>query len=145
MVPGDRIHSDICGWIGPIALGESKYFLTFIDEATQMMYIFLLKSKTAKEVHECFLKFRNIFEQDGRRVKSIRTDGGGEHRKQMAELCRETGIHHEETATYTPEQNGVAERVNRTICERICAILTETKLPKELWAEIACAVAHFKN
>jgi hypothetical protein len=69
----------------------------------------------------------------------------GEYRKQMAELCSETGIHHEETAPYTPEQNGVAERANRTICDRIRAILAETKLPKELWAEIACAVAHIKN
>jgi transposase InsO family protein len=144
-VPGDRIHSDICGWITPIALGESRYILIFIDDATRMTYLFVIKTKTAKEVRECFLKFRNIFEQDGRRIKSIRTDGGGEYRKQMAELCTETGIHHEETAPYTPEQNGVAERANRTICERIRAILAETKLPKELWAEIACAVAHLKN
>jgi len=63
-VPGDRIHSDICGWITPIALGESRYFLAFIDDATRMTYLFVIKSKTAKEVRECFLKFRNIFEQD---------------------------------------------------------------------------------
>jgi transposase InsO family protein len=144
-VPGDRIHSDICGWIVPIALGDSRYILTFTDDATRVTYLFVLKTKMAKEVRECFLEFRNVFEQDGRRVKSIRTDGGGEYPKQMAELCKETGIHHEETAPYTPEQNGVAERVNRTICERIRAILAETKLPKELWAELACAVAHLKN
>ena len=106
---GDLIHSDICGWINPIALGGSRYFLTFIDDATRMTYLFALKSKTAKEVRECFLEFRNIFEQDGRRIKSIRTDSGGEYQKQMAEFCREFGIHHEETAPYTPEQNGVAE------------------------------------
>ena len=91
------------------------------------------------------IRCRNIFEQDGRRIKSIRTDGGGEYRKQMAELCRETGIHHEETAPYTPEQNGVAERANRTVCERIRAILADTGLPKELWAELARTVAHVKN
>src|SRR5271154_1053750 len=142
---GDLIHSDICGWINPIALGASRYFLTFIDDATRMTYLFALKTKTAKEVRECFLEFRNTFEQDGRRVKSIRTDGGGEYQKQMAEFCREFGIHHEETAPYTPEQNGVAERANRTICERIRAILAETGLPRELWAELACAVAHIKN
>src|SRR5271155_4578580 len=110
-----------------------------------MTYLFALKSKTAKEVRECFLEFRNIFEQDGRRIKSIRTDCGREYQKQMAEFCREFGIHHEETAPYTPKQNGVAERANRTICERIRAILVETSLPKELWAELACAVAHLKN
>src|SRR5205814_6836035 len=76
---------------------------------------------------------------------SIRTDEGGEYRKQIEELCKEHGIHHEETAPYTPEQNGVAERANRTICERIRAILADTKLPKELWAELACVIAHLKN
>jgi hypothetical protein len=97
-VPGDLVHSDICGWITPNSVGDAKYFLTFMDDAVRMTYLYPLKSKTAKEVHECFLNFRNVFEQDGRRIKSIRTDGGGEYRKQMAELCTELGIKHEETA-----------------------------------------------
>jgi len=86
--------------------------------------------------------FVNVFEQDGRHVKSIPTDGGGEYQKQMAKFCREAGIHHEVTAPYTPEQNGIAERANRTICERIRAILADTGLPKELWAELPRTVAH---
>ena len=86
--------------------------------------------------------FVNVFEQDGRHVKSIPTDGGGEYQKQMAKFCREAGIHHEVTAPYTPEQNGIAERANRTICERIRAILADTGLLKELWAELARTVAH---
>jgi len=96
----------------------------------------------AKEVRECFLRIRNIFEQDGHRIRSIRTDGGGEYRTKIAELCWETGIHHEETAPYTPEQNGITEWANRMIYERIRAILADTGLPKELSAEIACAVPH---
>ena len=105
---GDLIHSDICGWIDPI---------TFIDDATRLTYLSVLKTKMAKEVKKCFLRFRNIFEQDRRRIKSIRTDGGGEYQKQMVELWCETGIQHEEMAPYTPEQNGVAEWANRTICK----------------------------
>ena len=60
-----------------------------------------------------------------------------EYRKQIAELWRETEIYHEETAPNTPEQKGVAERANRTICERIRAILAETGVPKEFWTETA--------
>ena len=144
-VPGDLIHSDICGWITPNSIGDARYLLTFIDDATRMMYLYPLKSKTAKEVRDSFLHFRNVFEQDGRRVKSIQTDGGGEYRKEMAELCTELGIKHEETAPYTPEQNGVAERANGIICGRIRSILAETGLPKELWAELACTVVYLKN
>ena len=144
-VPGDLIHSDICGWITPNSLGNARYFLIFIDDATRMVYLYVLPFKTALEVRNAFMEFRNVFEQDGRRVKSMRTDGGGEYRKQMGELCTELGIHHEETAPYTPHQNGVAERANRTICERIRSILAETNLPKTLWAELARTVVYLKN
>src|SRR5271154_3318665 len=97
-----------------------------------MIYLFALKSKTTKKIRECFLKFRNTFEQDERRVKSIRTDDEGEYQKQMAKFCRKFEIHHEETASYTSKQNGVAKRANKTICERIRAILVETGLPREI-------------
>jgi hypothetical protein len=140
-VPGDLIHSDICGWITPNSLGNARYFITFIDDATRMTYLYILPLKAALEVKHAFMEFRNVFEQDGRRVKSIRTDGGGEYRKQMAELCKELGIHHEETASY---QNGVAERAIRTICERIRSIIAETKLLKGLWAELAHTVVYLK-
>jgi len=82
-----------------------------------MMYLFVLKTKMVKEVKECFLRFRNIFEQEGRCMKPIRTDGSRQYQKQMAELRCETGIHDEEMAPYTPEQNGVAEWANRMICK----------------------------
>ena len=91
------VHSNISSRIDLIPLGESRYVLIFIDDATRMMYLFMLKTKIANEVRECFLKFRNIFEQDRCRIKSIRTDRSGQYRKQMEEFCNETGIHHEET------------------------------------------------
>jgi len=143
--PGDLVHSDVCGWITPTSLGGNRYFVTFIDDATGMTYLYAMKTKTSEEVRQCFLNFRNVFEQDGRRIRSIRTDGGGEYQGQMAELCKEVGIQHEVTAPYTPEQNGIAERANRTICERIRSILADTGLPKALWAELARTVTYLKN
>lgn len=144
-VPGDLIHSDICRWITLNSLSNARYFITFIDDATRMIYLHVLPLKTALEVRNAFMEFRNVFEQDGRRVKSIRTDSGVEYRKQMADLCKELGVHHEETAPYTPHQNGVAERTNWTICKRIRSIIADTNLPKELWAELARTVVYLKN
>jgi len=63
----------------------------------------------------------------------------------MGELCKEVGIRHEVTAPYRLEQNRVAERANRTICERIHSILADTGLPKALWGELACTVVYLKN
>jgi len=82
-----------------------------------MTHLFVLKIKMSKEVRECFLRFRNNFEQDQCCIKSIRMDGGGEYQNQMVELCCKMGIHHEEMVPYTPEQNGVAEWANRMICK----------------------------
>ena len=111
-IPGDLIHSDICGWITPISFGNARYFILFIDDATRMTFLKVLPQKTALEVRNAFMEFRNIFEQDGRRIKSIRTDGGGEYRKQMGELCTELGVHHEETAPYTQ----ACKRAERARC-----------------------------
>ena len=124
----------------PSRVCESRYFLTFIDNSTRMTYLFVLKTKMAKEVRECFLRFWNNFEQDVRCIKSIRTDGAANTRRSCGAKRESTTM-----TPYTPKQNGVAERANRTICERIHAILADKGLPKELWAELARAFVHLKN
>lgn len=63
----------------------------------------------------------------------------------MKEYLRNSGIIHETTAPYSPDQNGVAERANRTIMERVKAILAEAKLDKRLWMEIADTIVYLKN
>jgi transposase InsO family protein len=57
--------------------------------------------------------------------------------KDMTSFLRSKGVAHQTTMPYTPEQNGKAERLNRTILERIRAMLTDAQLPDELWAEAA--------
>ena len=63
----------------------------------------------------------------------------------MKDHLKGSGIIHETTAPYSPDQNGVAERANRTIIERVKAIITEFKLDKRLWMEIADTVVYLKN
>lgn len=143
--PGDLIHSGLCGPITPASIGKALYFVTFTDDVARMIFWYPLKTKIAAELCKRFLEFKTEFEQDGRKIRALRADGGGEYEKELDEFIKKKGMKHEITAPYTPEQNGVAERVNRTIVERVRAILAETSLPKELWVELAATVVYLKN
>ena len=68
-------------------------------------------------------------------MKCIRTDNGGEYIGPFDEYCRSQGIRHQKTVKKTPQQNGVAERMNRTIVERIRCLLSQAKLPRSFWGE----------
>jgi transposase InsO family protein len=143
--PGDLLHSDLCGPIQPQSIGKANYFGTFTDDATRMVFMYPLTTKKSSEVLARFKELRNEFERDGRKIKALRTDGGGEFEKEFEAYLKKDGIKHEITPPYTPEQNGVAERLNRTIVERVRTILAETNLPKSLWAELAATVVYLKN
>ena len=61
--------------------------------------------------------------QFGQKMKCLRTNNGGEFKsKEFVKFCRERGIQREYTAPYSPEQNGIAERMNRTIQERVVSM-----------------------
>lgn len=68
--------------------------------------------------------------QTGRKVKCIRTDNGGEYKGPFERYCKESGIRHERTIPKAPQQNGEAEKMNRTIVERVRCMLSHAKLPK---------------
>ena len=78
MEPLELIHSDVCGKLNTHSLGRAEYFLTFVDDRTHYSWIYVLKTKG--EVFNCFLKWKALVEKLSRRkVKSIRTDNGGEY------------------------------------------------------------------
>ena len=68
--------------------------------------------------------------QTGKQLKSVRVDNGGEYRGPFEQYCRSHGIRFEKTVCKTPQQNGVDERMNRTICDIIKCMLSHAKLPK---------------
>ena len=126
------VYSDVCGPIEVPTLGGNKYFVSFIDEFTRMMWVYLIKSKS--NVFDQFRKFKIYVEkQSGCNMKILRTDGGGEYNyTEFKKFCDESGIEHEVTAPYTPQHNGVAERRNRSIMEMARCMLKEMSLPKYL-------------
>lgn len=93
------------------------YFITFVDEFSRKIWLFLLKAKN--EAFNVFKKFRVLAEkQSGRTLKILRTDGGGEYTSKEFDIyCESNGIIHEVTAPYTPQHNGPAERRNMTLLD----------------------------
>ena len=133
--PLELIHSDVCGKIGTKSLSGGEYFVTFIDDHTRYVWIYILKKKA--EVLRCFREWKAIVETaTGRKVKTVRSDNGGEYTStEFSSYLTCEGIRHEFTIPHTPEQNGVAERQNRTLIECVRAMLGDSKLPHRFWAE----------
>ena len=133
--PLELVHSDVCGKIGSKSLSGGEYFVTFVDDYTHHVWVYIMKSKC--EVFGLFIDWKTLVENvSGRKVKTLRTDNGGEYTSREFELyLMREGINHETTIPHTPEQNGVAERQNRTLIEGVRTLLFDSKLPHRFWAE----------
>ncbi|KAI3825402.1 hypothetical protein L1987_06885 [Smallanthus sonchifolius] len=94
-------------------------------------------NETAETVRFLILRLENLFKQ---KVMRIRSDNGTEFKNnKMGFFCLQKGIHHEFSAPYVPQQNGVAERKNRTLVETARTMLADSKLPVEEWFHIDCS------
>ncbi|KAJ9522181.1 hypothetical protein QJQ45_005236 [Haematococcus lacustris] len=131
------VHMDVCGPIYPAARDGSLYLATFLDEFTRISVVMTMRSKAqvpdiVKQVIE------QLETQSGQRCKAIRTDNGTEYvNKQMQQYCSDKGIIHQHSAPYSPEQNGAAERLNRTIMEKTRSILHAGRMGLQYWADAA--------
>ncbi|KAE8666818.1 hypothetical protein F3Y22_tig00112491pilonHSYRG00346 [Hibiscus syriacus] len=131
------IHTDIGGATPELSLKGSKYYILFIDDFSRMCWIYFLKFKS--EVAGVFWKFKAWVEnQSGCKIQVIRSDNGKEDTSEQFNIfCEDAGIEHQLTAPYTPQQNGVSERKNRTVMEMVRCMLHEKGLSKKFWAEAA--------
>ena len=92
--------------------------------------------KTKDQVINVFKEFHARVERETeRKLKCIRSDNGGEYTGLFNDYCRSHGIQHEMTIPGTPQHNAIAERMNRTIMEKIRCMLSQAKLPKRFWDE----------
>ena len=111
------VHSDVCGPMKTMSLGGARYFLIFIDDFSRKMWVYPLKAKS--ECFERFKEFKALVEKEVEaEIKVFRSDNGGEYTSnQFQAYLKAQGIVHQTSAPHTPQQNGVAERANRTIVE----------------------------
>ncbi|KAE8725120.1 Polyadenylate-binding protein 7 [Hibiscus syriacus] len=141
----ELVHTDVWGPSPVPSLAGSLYYVTFINDSTRKVWVYFLKKKS--EVFDTFRKWKAMVENEtGLKVKRLRSDNGGEYRdNRFRDFCANNGIKMETTVPITPQQNGVAERMNRTLNERARSMRIHAGLPKFLWAEAINTAAYLIN
>ena len=142
--PGDLIHADVCGPMQEDSFSGCRYFVNFKDDYSKYRSVYCLKHKS--DVTDKLRVFLAEAKNLGHTVKELLTDGGGEFDNYAVKSIVEgVGLHHRLTVPYTPEQNGSAERENRTLVEAARSMLQSKGLPLKLWAEAVNTAAHVIN
>ena len=143
--PLELIHSDVCGKISSKSLGRAEYFVTFIDDKTRYVWAYAIKKKS--DVFQKFCEWKAEVEKSlGQSVKIFRTDNGGEFTSdEFEKYLKKEGIKHQLTVPKCPEQNGVTERLNRTLVEMMRSMLADSELPKSFWAEALATAIYLRN
>ncbi|PKU72844.1 Retrovirus-related Pol polyprotein from transposon TNT 1-94 [Dendrobium catenatum] len=141
----DYIHSDLWGPARVATHGGNRYFLSFIDDYSRKVWIFLLKSKD--ETFSKFLEWKSMVEnQKNRKLKVLRTDNGLEFcNESFNKFCSDSGIVRHKTVSHTPQQNGLAERMNRTLLDRVRCLLFSSGLSKFFWGEALSTACYLVN
>jgi transposase InsO family protein len=131
----ELLHMDLFDLIAYISIDGSKYCLVIVDDYSRFTWVFFLQEKSqTQETLKGFLRWaQNEF---GLRIKKIRSDNETEFKNSQIEgFLEEEGIKHEFSSPYTPQQNSVVERKNRTLLDMARTMLDEYKTPDRFWAE----------
>eukprot|EP00253_Pinus_taeda_P007730 PITA_07730 len=121
------------------------YYVSFIGDLSRNTWIYFLKKKL--EVFHRFKKFKALAEnQIEKKIKVLRTDNGGEFcSNEFEEFCKKCGTTWQKTTPYTPQKNGVTERMNKTLMERARSMLSGAKLGQGFWVEAVETACYLVN
>ena len=141
----ELIHSDVKGPIETKSHGGSRYFITFIDDFSKWTTVYTMKEKS--QSFQCFVKFHKFAEtHSGEKVKILRTDNGGEYTSnEFQSYLEQNGRVHQPTVAYSPQQNEVAERMNRTLMDLVRSMLHAKNIEKPFWAEALQTATYIRN
>ncbi len=141
----DLVHTHVVSPLPVSSKGGALYFVTFIDGKSRWLIVFPITAKS--DCISYFLKFQSSAEnRTGRNIKAIRSDGGGEYQSnEFKTFLSQNGIWHQQTCAYTPQQNGVAEQMNRTLKDLLRAMLAHRNVTDAFWAEALCTAAYIRN
>ena len=142
--PDEDKKKDRKAFIG-LRVQEQRYLATLLDDFSRLSTMVPIphKSQAASVVKEVVQMLET---ETGNKLQGMRTDRGTEYlNAQLEAFCKEKGVKHETTASYTPEQSGAADGFNRTLLERARAMLFDAQQLKDVWAEAAVTATYIKN
>lgn len=139
------VHTDLCGPLKTQSLGGAKYFMTFIDDFSRWCHVSFLKNKS--DALDAFKAFKSCAEnQLNKRIKIVQSDNGTEYvSNEFEKFLVDNGIKRRLTVPYTPQQNGVSERKNRTLVETARCMMAESNLPSSFWGETISTANYVRN
>lgn len=155
------VHSDVNGPLETPSLGGSRYFITFVDDYSRWTVVYMLRKKSdSLKMFKQYHKYAQVHtglavgkvnfiartSKSFEKVKSLRTDNGGEYiSNAFKDYLLQNGISHQLTVAYTPQQNGVAERMNRTLIDLVRSMLHTAGIAKSFWAEALETAVYIRN
>lgn len=139
------VHSDVCGPITPTSYDGKRYFVTFIDDFSNFVCVYIIERKD--QVIECFREYINMTQTKfNRKLENLRCDNGREYcSNDFRKLCKDNGTTIDYTVPYTPQQNGKSERFNRSIVEKTRSMLSESNISKTFWNEAVRTAVYIIN
>ncbi|WVZ80726.1 hypothetical protein U9M48_028182 [Paspalum notatum var. saurae] len=143
--PGELLHMDIVGPARVASVGRKWYVLVVVDDFSRFSWVYFVefKEEAFGFVRDLVLRLRN---ESHKATRAIRSDNGGEFRNSRFEnFCRDLGLEHQFSSPYTPPQNGVVERKNRTLVEMARMMLDEHRTPRRFWAEAVNTACYIAN
>ena len=141
----ELVHTDVWGPSRSTSTLGFRYFVTFIDDYSRCTWLFLMKTRV--ELFSIFQKFHvEIRTQFNTSIRILRSDNAKEYfSTPFSSFMSSHGIFHQSSSTYTPQQNGVAERNNRHLVETARTLLLHHKVPQRFWGDAILATCYLIN
>ena len=144
--PLELIHTDIAGPFSPKAIeGGGQYNLVIVDDFSRKSWTVAIRKKSDTKI--ALKEWIAVHENEvGGKVKAMRSDNGGEYIDATLETwLREHGIQHQTIPARSPQSNGVAERMNRTLQDRARSMLVGAGLGGGFWVEAIATASYIRN
>src|SRR3954470_2618187 len=143
--PLELLHLDLFGPPSFDSLGGRKYCLVIVGDCSRYTWVYFFKRKS--ETQQTVIDFANEAQrQHTAKILTIRSDNDTEFKNYtLDEFLSDEGIKHQYSAPYTPQQNSVAERKNRTLMDGTRTMMAEFKSPYNFWVEAINTTCHASN